>query len=325
MCGQWGDHGVTKSTCKEDIVKELSLDEMKSFIDDVKQFNPNITLFGGEPFMYKHIIELVRYLKFNKLHCLVITNGSMLKLIAEELVKVGIDEINLSLDGNESTHDEIRGMHGLFNRIMLGVDEVNAFKAQYKTKKPLINLQCTINKDNYLRLEEMVDVAKEMKANSLTFHNLIFLDENTYSKQEEVMKTVLPDTSFVDWKGFIFKPEIDINLLASKINEIKQIKIGFLVNFYPNFSGQELVEYYNNPQYLPKNYKPRCLSPWIVSYVFPDGTVRPCLNIGYSFGNVKQQKFKDIWNSNEAVKYRQVLKQNQIFPACIRCTELFRY
>ena len=102
-------------------------------------------------------------------------------------------------------------------------------------------------------------------------------------------------------------------------------KYTFGVDFYPNFSRKGLEEYYKNPSYHPSEYKPRCLSPWLVAYVFPDGSVRPCLNSTYSFGDINNQKLTDIWNSQKAVVFRKTLKQSKIFPACSRCTELYRY
>jgi radical SAM protein with 4Fe4S-binding SPASM domain len=129
----------------------------------------------------------------------------------------------------------------------------------------------------------------------------------------------------VNWKGFIFEHGLDIPKLVEKINAIKKIKTDCFVNFYPNFSDEEILDYYKNPNYVPKSYKPRCISPWIVSYVFTDGEVRPCLNLSYSFGNIREKSIKEIWNSPEAQNYRKALKSKQIFPACRRCTELFRY
>ena len=69
----------------------------------------------------------------------------------------------------------------------------------------------------------------------------------------------------------------------------------------------------------------RCLSPWIVAYVFPDGEVRPCLNFSYSFGNIRRERFSRIWNNAQAKLFRDTLKKNRIFPVCARCTELYRY
>jgi MoaA/NifB/PqqE/SkfB family radical SAM enzyme len=324
MCGQWGENGVTRATAGT-IGAELTITELKHFIDDVSSFKPNITLFGGEPFFHRDVIQLIEHVKARGMHCLAITNGSLLKPHAETLVRLGLDELNLSLDGDSATHNDIRGMDGLFERIADGIEEVNRCKAIYKVRKPLINLQCTINRDNYTKLEEMLSVAVRLKANSLTYHHLIFLDEQTCAKNQEFLSEHLAGTSSDNWKGFVFPSNMDPALILQKLHEIHDMKKDIFVNSYPNFSDVETLDYYRNPRYLPKNYRPRCLSPWMSAYVFPDGEVRPCLNISYSYGNVKTRGFKELWNGTEAVRYRSLLRKQHLFPACIRCTELFRY
>lgn len=325
MCGQWGDKGVTKTSGTDTLKQELLFDDLKKIIDHLETVKSNITLFGGEPFIYKNILPLIEYIKSKNLHCLVITNGSLLKPIAERIVLSGLDELNLSLDGNKKTHDEIRGVEGLFDRIYEGAAEINLYKEKHNLKKPLINLQCTISKDNFFKIEEMIDTAKSLKVNSLTFHHLIFLNDDIFNNHQQFMDNNLPGTNSANWKGFIFEHGIDIPALINKINSIKKIKTDFFVNFFPNLTEQEISEYYTKPDYLPKSYEPRCISPWVAAYIFPDGEVRPCLNLSYSFGNLMKNSLKTVWNSDKAVLYRKTLKKHKLFPACIRCTELFRY
>ncbi|MCM8780891.1 MAG: radical SAM protein [Candidatus Omnitrophica bacterium] len=323
MCGQWGEGGITKKQPARYIQQELSLEKLRLLIKDLAKFRPNITLFGGEPLLYSGCLEIIRHIKERQMHCLMITNGSLLEDFALELVESGLDELNLSLDGNLELHNQIRGMPGLFEKIMQGLKILQDYKAKRNSKKPLINLQCTITKYNYLHLEQLLEVASEVKADSLTFHNLIFLDTSVIDRQKDIADIL--KCNFEDWQGFVFNPDIDPDLLYQKIKSIRAKKLGFDVDFYPNFSNRTLLEYYKNPDYMPSEYLPRCLSPWIVAYIFPDGSVRPCLNCSYSFGNIMDNKFIEIWNSKEAIIYRRQLKDNGIFPVCARCTELYRY
>lgn len=325
MCGQWGEGGITKRQNVQYIQEELTLNELKSIIDDISSFKPNITLFGGESLLHPDCIEIIRYIKQKQMHCLIITNGYLLEELAQDLVDSGLDELNVSLDGASALHDQIRGMPGLFNKIMQGLKKIENFKTQKGKKKPLINLQCTITQYNYMYLEQSLDVANEVKANSLTFHNLIFLDKGIMNRQKEYDKIL--NCSSSDWNGFIFAPGIDPKLLYEKIKRILAGKYSFSVDFYPNFSSSELKEYYESPGYFPSGNSNscRCISPWIVAYIFPDAQVRPCLNFDYAYGNIKNNKFSKIWNSEKAIGYRKLLKEKKIFPVCLRCTELYRY
>lgn len=323
MCGQWGESGVTRKEPGEYITAELSSDELARFVEDVSGFKPNITLFGGEPLLHPGCIEVIRQIKRKGMHCLMITNGSLINDLAQELVDSGLDELNVSIDGAAALHNEIRGMPGLFEKIMSGFQKINAIKEKNKLNKPLINLQCTISKYNYTRLDRMLDVARQAQANSLTFHNLVFLWKSVLEAQREYDR--LLNCSSGDWEGFVAEAGIDPEQLHKIMKSILSGKYPFQVDFYPNFSFREIKEYYGNPGFLPSEYPCRCLSPWIAGYVFPDGEVKPCLNCSYSFGNIRQEKFFTAWNSPAAVKYRHALKANKIFPVCVRCTELYRY
>ncbi len=323
MCGQWGEGGVTKKKSSQAVWAQLPLERAKSLIDELARFRPGITLFGGEPLLYNGFVDLVRHIKSKRMHCLVVTNGFLLDTMAGDIVDSGLDELNVSLDGGSELHDGIRGMPGLFNRIMGGLKEVGRVKKLKHGKLPLINLQCTITRYNYERLDEMVAVAEEAGASSLTFHNLIFTDRNVLEKQKKYDDIL--QCSSADWEGFVFEPGIDPGILYEKMGEILSGRHSFDVDFYPNFSRSALERYYRDPCYTPAEYAPRCLSPWIVAYVFPDGGVRPCLNSTYSFGTIKDASFAQVWNSHSAVTFRRLLKEHGMFPACSRCTELYRY
>ena len=323
MCGQWGESGITKKQSVQYIREELSLDELKAIMDDLSSFKPNITLFGGEPLLHPSCLELIRYIKGKGMHCLLITNGSLLEKFARGLVESGLDELNVSLDGGRDLHDEIRGMPGLFDTIADGLRAIRRFKKEMGLKRPLINLQCTITKYNYRRLEELLKVCEDVGADSITFHNLIFLSEDLIENQKSFDEIL--NSSSADWEGFIFAPDIDPEELYKKIRSISSTKHRFQIDFYPNFSLEELMEYYSNCSYLPSEYPARCISPWMVAYIFPDGEIRSCLNFTYSYGNLKKDRFSELWNDEKAARFRKTLKANRLFPVCVRCTELYRY
>ena len=131
MCGQWGESGVTKTMRDSQVKEELSLNQLKKIVDDIYSFHPSITLFGGEPLFHPHCLELIKHIKQHKMHCLMITNGSLIKQYAEQIIDSGLDELNVSLDGGQELHNEIRGMDGLFEGIIEGLKLIN----QYKQKK----------------------------------------------------------------------------------------------------------------------------------------------------------------------------------------------
>jgi radical SAM protein with 4Fe4S-binding SPASM domain len=323
MCGQWGEGGVTRQDRSGLVNQGLSAEELRQLVLGLSAFKPAVTLFGGEPLLHPACVGLIRQIKSLGMHCVLITNGSLLPGRAEEVASSGLDELNVSLDGGSQLHDSIRGLPGVFDRIAEGIAGIQRWKKENGSARPLVNLQCTINSRNYEHLEEMIQVARDLGADSLTFHNLIFLDQAQMEKQKEIDS--LLGSSSKDWNGFVSAPGIDSAALDRKISQIRAGSYPFAVDFYPNFSSCQRKAYYEDAGFIPTEYPFRCLSPWLVAYIFPDGSVRPCLNSTYSFGNVRSKPFIRLWNSPEALRFRRLLRQRKAFPACVRCTELYRY
>ena len=326
MCGQWGVAGSSRELPPEALKSELSVDTLKSVIDEVKFYGPNITLFGGEPLLYRDWAALVSYIKKAGLRCNIITNAMMLEKYAEEVVGLGIDEIIFSLDGPREIHDTIRGAEGIFDRATTGLKAVNAWKEKKNCRTPLINISSTIFETNYLHLDKIVDIAENLLASSITFHHLIFLNQQTYAHHNEIFTRQF-NVTCLDWRGFVREtlPNIDVEQLLNSINNLKKRVSRTLIHFYPNLTDTEIRQYYTDFNFKPSSYKHRCISPWMVAYIFPDGSVRPCQSLNYVAGNIKENSFKNIWNNQKYLRFRRVTKENRLYPVCYRCTELYRF
>jgi len=325
MCGQWGENGWAKCQPPEITGKTLPVDTIKRMIDDTAFFKPNITLFGGEPLLFKDWEEVVRHIKKRKLRVNMITNGTLLSQYVEKVVDSGIDEIIFSLDGPEEIHDEIRSGKGIFKKATESFMMLKDYKEKKGISTPRVNVNTTIFEDNYRRLDEIISVAESIGADTLTFHHLIFLSDKICNDNSRFMKNEL-NLECMDWKGFSMDrlPEIDPDYLVEKLKELKSRKSKVSINVYPNFTEEETKKYYSNFEFRSETYSTRCISPWMTVYVFPNGDIKPCLDVSYIAGNILEERFPEIWNGEKLKQYRRVLKKHGIFPGCIRCTELYR-
>jgi MoaA/NifB/PqqE/SkfB family radical SAM enzyme len=326
MCGQWGMVGSSRDYPLERLRAHLSLEEIEGLLNDVRSFKPNITLFGGEPLLYREWPEVVRMAKERGMRCNIITNGVLLNENAEKMVELGVDEIIFSLDGPHDVHDEMRGTPGTYEKAMKGFKKILDLKREKGLKKPFVNISTAIFETNYERLDEMVSSAEGMGASSITFHHLIFIGRETYERHDRIFQDYFSCSSY-DWKGFIreFPPNIIPERLIEVLKRIKSKETDLDLSVYPNLTDDEIVKYYTTFDFLPDSYRRRCLSPWMVAYVFPDGSVRPCQSLNFIIGNIKEAGFKEIWNGKEALKFRNVLKKEGYFPVCPRCTEFYRF
>ena len=326
MCGQWGERGSLKNLPPSITRAYLDIPLIEKLIEQVKGFHPTITLFGGEPLIHPQWAEVVGLVKGAGLRCNMITNGILLKKRAEEAVQLSLDEIIFSLDGPAEVHDRIRGGKGVFRRALEGFQHLARVKKKYGRKKPLVNVNTVIWEENQAMLQEIVRQAARFKANTITFHHLIFVDKGAFDETEQVTQAALAFGS-PDWAGFIRDelPRIDPERIIEQKRMIEGEKGAVSAFFYPNFSDEEIRAYYGSFSFLPSSYKRRCMSPWMVAYVLPDGGVKPCLSLGYSMGNLHDASFQDIWNGERAVQFRRLLRERRYFPVCPRCTEFSRF
>jgi MoaA/NifB/PqqE/SkfB family radical SAM enzyme len=78
-----------------------------------------VNLLGGEPFMREDLGLLVERLAARKISTCVLSNGSFLPERAGELR--GVDEVGMSIDGCEQTHDRIRG-RGAYEKLIRAIE-----------------------------------------------------------------------------------------------------------------------------------------------------------------------------------------------------------
>src|SRR4030066_1248793 len=79
MCGQWGLKGSSHAYPSEELKKQLSINDIKKLLNDVAEFRPAITLFGGEPLIYRELPDVIRLIKERKMRCNILTNGVLLE------------------------------------------------------------------------------------------------------------------------------------------------------------------------------------------------------------------------------------------------------
>ncbi|MFQ5900213.1 MAG: radical SAM protein [Thermodesulfobacteriota bacterium] len=327
MCGQWGEKGSFKLLDDKEIKEELSFDEIKSLLGDLNGLKPNITLFGGEPMLYKNWIGVVESVKRLGMRCNIVTNGVFLKKYVEDIIRVGLDEIIFSLDGPEEIHDRMRGVKGTFKKAMDGFKSLRDIKKQRGINKPIITINCSIYEFNYNYLEKVVHVGEEMGADAITFHHLLFLSKDICDKHNEFFESEFGNRC-KDWYGFVKDklPAIDVDRLLEEMIRIKNRKSSINISFYPNFSNDEIRKYYTDWEFESTSYSNRCLSLWMTAYIFPDGSVRPYHSMEFVPGNIKDRRFTEIWNCEKFRKYRRTVKRTKRFPVCAKgCTELYRY
>jgi radical SAM protein with 4Fe4S-binding SPASM domain len=321
MCGQWGEAGWHLTMPSSVVGRTVPLNIYKKMVDDISGFKPWIYIWGGEPFLYRPLLPLLRYMKEHQLITSVVTNGNFLEEHAKELVEIECDVIMLSIDGPKDTHDNIRGHQGAFDKTLSGMKAIQRERISQGGIKPYLVIMATVSKDNAACLDEVFKVAEEYKADGLVAYYAWFQTEESVAKHDELMTRKL-DGPWAAPKGWIWSyDQIDTGELVESVRRIKARTWNFPYLFAPELKLEDIPTYYKEHGNLFGYGK--CVTPWTTIEIGPNGEVATCRDYpDYQVGNIRDQGIMEIWNNERYQKFRTTLKEERLFPICSRCCQL---
>ncbi len=160
---------------------EMSTEEGKAMIDDLAEFGAPVLLFsGGEPTIRKDLVELMLYAKSKGMRVVISTNGTLITPErAKQYAEVGLSYVGVSLDGGRETHDLFRGLPGSFDKAIAGIR--NARDAGIK-----VGLRMTINKRNWQDIPEIFKVMEEENIPRACFYHLVYTGRGSELMKEDL-------------------------------------------------------------------------------------------------------------------------------------------
>ncbi len=263
---------------------ELTTEQGKELIDDLAEFGSPVILFsGGEPTMRKDLPELAEYAKSKGMRAVISTNGTLIdEKMAKVLKKIGLSYVGISLDGVRETNDKFRGVPGAFDAAINGLR--NCMKEDIK-----VGLRFTINKKNMDDIPAIFDIIEEEGIPRVCFYHLVYAgrgtklveDDLTHEESRKVLNFIMDRTKKLHDKGMPVEvltvdnhcdgPYIYLRLLKENPERAREVHDLLMMN-QGNSTGIGIG----------------CVS-WDGS-VHADQFWRH-----YSFGNVKDRKFSEIW------------------------------
>ena len=286
----------------------MSLELFRRILDTCPG-KPLIGLTGGEPLLHPQVLEFIQEVKQRGFFCSLTTNGTFLSDKAEQLCESKLDLLVVSVDGDQSIHDQIRGQ-GVFERAVAGIQKIMRIPT-----RPLVGMSTAIMDINFKDLEKSFDVAEALGVDILNFSHLWIQTDQMILDQQRYPR--LPQSGRVLWK--INTQEIDSHSVFDNIHSIKKKNRCVLVNEYPELNREQTRTYYQQPEQLVKVRSTRCA--WQVTRIYPNGEVGICRE--YHAGNVQSQPLRDIWNNQKYRNFRRYLRDQGTCPICSRCCWVF--
>ena len=299
MCHIW----ETKDTV------ELSVEQWKQFFTSFKEVADDhcqINFAGGEPFLKKGLIDLIRFVNDLGFITAVCTNAYLIdKETAIRLGDSGLRTIALSLDSlNEKRHNFLRGVAGSYARVMEAIELLHKYAPKVE-----LNVLTIILQEN---LQDLIPLAEWAQRNDkINMINFLALVQPRGNEKDK------------EWYGKgenkILWPQ-DINTLTRIIDTLVQMKstehhkIGNPVSQMMNYK-----KYYLNPDEYIRNHI-KCNMGHLFLSLNERGYATLCEE-REPIGNILEKNIKDIWFSEAADNVREQIRNcnkncHQIINCC---------
>lgn len=331
MCNQWGENGNYIKHPERIVPREMSTDDFKRFFNDIAAFRPYIYFTGGEPLMNKDILELVRYASSKHLITSMSTNGTFLYKRARDLIEAGLDYLYTSLDTPHAMTTDIvrisaKGKDSQ-NEAAEAIRHVVELRRKMSSVLPIIQTQTIIVEENQHRLYEMAEFVETLGVDVWGLQLCVFTTpEQNAATTRAYQENFSQDQ--IGWEGFIRQfPGLDPNVINDQLERIRKRRWKFQFRPYQPLlmKGFNLHKYFFQPDEFATSEKLHCLNPYVFAQLQPNGDIAFCgSQPDYTIGNVKQDRFLNLWNNRKAKEWRKFL-QKGLFPSCTRCFSLHEF
>lgn len=285
---------ICEHTYWDEPPRDMSFEEFKMIVD---QF-PKLKWIGltgiGESFVNKDFIKMLEYVKSKKIY---VELYDPFFLIEEKnaggLVKLGVDKIFVSLDAaTKGTYEKIR-VGAKFENVIGNIKRFLQIRDSNGSPYPELSYHYIINK---LNIGEVIDFIDLVKSITGTDGSIIFTR----------MLHCFPETKDL----FVEIPEYLEKQVKDKARETR-VRVSW-----------------NADAPAKKPSISQC-SLWIMPFIFVTREVIPCCagneankrdsQKEYSLGNIFENSFNDIWNSDKYRDFRRMINQGKVPVQCKDC------
>jgi len=234
-----------------------------------------VVIGGGEPTLYPELGRLISYISRKTRVVLLMTNGVLIATnppLLEELMAAGLNRLQLSLESPvPEIHDTIRGQ-GNFYLVMQAAQVCHRLN---------INLafRMTLNGLNWPQYGEFITLCKRLGA-----------------KEANLRKVIPVGKAEANFSWDCISPQDHCKILTDfpQLGE----KHGILVN------SEDPYRFIVDPRFQRLASSNSCFLRGCPAgtghaYISPEGQVRPCSNIPFVLGDLREESFVDIWENHE--------------------------
>jgi len=332
-CGQWGESGFLHGSNPAELKnREVSGDRYIELFDDLvgNGHHPNVYIWGGEPTMYRSLVDVIGGAVSRGLPTSLVSNGHGIAGMAEKLTASNLYLLQLSIDGhNEEIHNKLRPSAGggdAFGNIVEGLEAVSCCRKRGKGL-PIVASLTVISREN---INHLVDIFHRFKehVDIFVFYLSWWIDEEQAAKHEEdfAHRFGFSPRLHRGWIGSWRPDEYEtITQQAKELTVLSRSLKAPSVTFIPQITGTEELKRYYTDHSATFGYD-ECVSIFQAVELDSNGDMSPCRDYhDYIVGNIKEHTITELWNNDRYRTFRASLQQKGLMPVCRRCCGLMGY
>src|SRR4030065_444081 len=275
---------VSQELMKDDLTTEESF----RLVEQIAEVGDGtiLVLSGGEPLFRPDIFEIAKHAKKQGLTLALATNGTLVdEAMARRIVDAGIERVSISLDGADArTHDDFRKLPGSFDAAVRGIKNLRALGME-------VQINSTIAKHNVHQVKEIYKMAQDLDAIALHIFMLVPVGCGVQIAQDQMLEPEKYE-EILNWFYDISK-EKRIQTKATCAPHYFRI-----MRQRAKEEGIHITPQTHGMAAMTKG----CLAGSAVCFVSHKGEVFPCGYLPVEAGNIRKQRFKDVWENAEVFK-----------------------
>ncbi len=249
---------------KSELADELTEEEIRDVIVQAKGLGAKrIIILGGEPTIYRHILDLIGFVRSQDLDVEIFTNGSM--ITADFAKKLHANRVRVVLKMNsfrEEVQDALTGVKGSFKAIRQALH--NLGEAGYPSERAFLAVSTIICRQNIGELTSMWQWLRDRRI--VPYFEII---------------TPQGDAKKNEWLAV---DPAEIQVLFQEISELDRTRYNQIWESQPPLVGNKCLR-----------HKFSCL-------VNSKGFVMPCVGVNLPVGNIREQKLGDIIAGSDVIQ-----------------------
>lgn len=278
---------------------ELTTSECFDLVDQLADLGVmEVSLIGGEAYLRDDFYEIVKRIRSRGMIPLLTTGARGInRERAFAIAQAGVASVSISIDGNEATHNRLRGVSDSYTKALQAFDYLREAKVK-------VSANTQINRLSMPELLDVLEVITEKRVHSWQIQLTVAMgraaDEPDVLLQPYDMLTLFPL----------------LGAIKKKCNERKMVlwvgnNIGYFGPFETDLRGS-----------WPTGHMGACSAGRGGIGIESDGTIKGCPSLNtenWAAGNIREHKLAEIWERSKPLRFTRDRTVDGLWGYCKTC------